>query len=236
MNTLTEVFGEPASGKTYTAHNGFPNPLHLDTSTTQLSPSDFEVKTMNHGDRGESWSVIADIYDWDDDSIDEHYRYVTSFDDVYEMVEADGGEHDTVIIDNTSDLKALAIKKFIADEGQKWITQSQYGAVNDMVDEVTQWVLNQGYHVVWISQMKDEYADGDATGGRVVDGPKRSEFRCDFRIRMAVEDGERHAYVEKNRLLDQAGDNWVDDFGGSVELEDLLMMAGVPEREWGFEV
>lgn len=233
MNSLTEIFGPPGSGKTHASHEGWPNPLHIDTAMTQIRTQDHDVEVVD-GETGESWEVVLKIYDWDEQTAQSNYAYATSFDEVQETVREDDNEHDSVIIDNTYDLKALAIKRFLSNQDQTWIRQEQYGGINDMVDEITLWIKNQGYHVVWVTQVKDEYRNGQRTGEYIPDGPKRADHRCDFRIEMFVDDDGRHAIVRKNRYLDPAGDDYGSegsDLEGSLNLEDLFLLSEVPEGQ-----
>lgn len=231
---LTELYGRPGSGKTHTAHEGFPEPLHIDTAVTQIRTQAHEIETLS-GETGESWEIVLKQHDWDEADAQAHYAYVESFDEIFDVVEAAGTDHRTVVIDNTYDLKALAIKKFLEQADQTWIRQEQYGAVNDMTDEVTQWIRNQGYHVVWVTQTKDEYKNGKKTGDYEPDGPKRADHRCDFRIELQVDDEGRHVIVRKNRYMDPASDEYGaagTDLGASFSLEDLCLVSGLPAQQW----
>lgn len=232
LRLLIELYGPPGVGKTHAAHTIHESVLHIDTCTTQLSVQDHEVQQMGADDaHGESWPVVLDLYGYDEQTASEHYAYATSFEQIRAIVEADDNAHDVVVIDNTSDLRNLAIKDFLAESGQTWIAQEQYGAVNDMVDGITEEIKRQGYHVVWCTQLKDEYRNGQKTGEKVPESPKRADHRCDFRLRLAIEDNERAIHVEKNRHMDATSDEpgaagtVLDD----VSLDLLAAFSGIPE-------
>jgi len=234
MSTLTEIYGLPGTGKTHLGHNGWPDPLHLDTAITQMSFGSIETFGDN-GKTGESWEVILKLYDWDETAASNHYQYVTSIDDIRNAIQRDDGAHETIVFDNTYDVKAFAVKGFIDSTNQDWLRKEQWGKVNDEVDEITQIALNNDYHVVWVTQMKDEYRHGDKTGEKEPDGPKRAGYRCDFRLELTVDD-DRHVLVRKNRYVDPTDEDAFgsrgDDLGSSTSHEELMMLSGIPDERW----
>lgn len=227
MLTITELYGEPGTGKTHAAHSGWPDPLHVDTAFVQMGFRSMDVH--DQGGRGESWPVVAKQYDWDEQTAADHYAYVTEFPQVRQAIETT--DRSTIVLDNTADLRALAAKQYCVENNTEWPAKEEWGQINDMVDQVIQ-LASESHHLVIISQMGDEYQNGEKTGRRVWDGPKRLPYKCDWRIHLVVEEGTRHGYVEKNRFVDQAGDDWIDDVGGSVNLEDLYLVSKIPNQQW----
>lgn len=237
MNFLTEIWGAPGVGKTHLGHKlaGDGNALHIDTATTANSVQEKEVKVRSDREFGESWPVVQSIYGYDEEAASSHYWFADSLQSVRMAVDADGGEHDAVVLDNTTDLRNLAIKEFLGECDQTWIMQEQYGAVNDKVDALTDWILAQGYHVVWITQMTDEYVNGQSTGEKVPKSPKYGDHRCDFRLEVAVEGTddakERIIRVRKNRHADPIGGGPAaegSEHTGSLTLDTLLALSDVP--------
>jgi hypothetical protein len=225
MNTLTELWGEPSTGKTHQAHSGWPNPLHLDTVWTDMGFRELEVES--DAEVGESWPVVQALYDWDDQEANKHYRLLDTWQqrpDIPDWCE-------TVIVDNAADLRVIAANHWCQENGKDWPAQQHWGSINDMVDGLIRY-LNQEHHVVVISQMKEEYQDGDKTGGRVRDGPKRMEFRADFRVRLQMsQENDRQAMLVKNRHLDRSNfPDWPHEMGETVSLDSLMSLAGIPEE------
>lgn len=234
MNFWFECFAENANGKTHQTHANWPEPLHIDTAATSMNFREFDIQ-QNEDRLGESWPVLwMNVYDGDKEQAKEHYRYVESHERLLSVVDKLSGDdpYRTVILDNTADLRVLAAKHYVEQQGKDWPQREEWGRVNDMLDEVFQQVL-QTHHLVMISQMTDEYQDGDKTGERVWDGPKRAPFKCDFRLKIEIdEEGTRDVKVIKNRFVDRASDDWVANLGSEADFETLMHVSGIPESEW----
>lgn len=230
MNFIFEVWGENGVGKTHQSFNNFPNPVHIDTAFTEMGFRELNVE-VNDDREGESWPVILKSHDWDEEAAREPYEYATTYGEIMDAIEDHEGDKDTIIIDNSSDLRTLAAKHWCRQNNSDWPKQEQWGEVNDMVNEVFERAKNN-CHVVVISQMTDEYDDGEKTGERVWNGPKEMDYKADFRIKLVIEDGERSAKIKKNRFRDRAGENWVDSVGEEIDFEDLMLVSGIPEEHW----
>lgn len=229
MKTMTEIYGEPNTGKTHLAHVGWPDPLHIDTAFVQMGFRSFDVES---GSEGESYPVVAKLHDWDEDETDDHYWYVDSYSGVTNAIELT--DRSTIVIDNSADLRALAARHWCEENGKEWPQREQWGEVNNLVDEAIRAASDKA-HVVVVSQMDDEYKNGEKTGNREWDGPKRVDYRADFRLKLELQDGDRIVNVVKNRHLDSASDDLGakgTDLGSNTDLEELLMLSGIPEDRW----
>lgn len=230
MNTLTELWGEPSVGKTHLAIDGWPNPVLVDTAFTSLGFREVEVDP-DPDERGESWPILHKLHDYDTASAEARYHYLSEWPSSFDFAEG----FDTVILDNAADLKVLAVNQWCQDTGNEWPQQAQWGQVNDMIDSLLRG-LTRNYHVVVISQLKDEYKNDVKTGEKVRDGPKRMDYKADFRLRLHLDDeNQRHIIVKKNRHMDPAADEYGSegsDLGGSASLSELMMYADIPESEW----
>lgn len=224
MLTITELYGEPGVGKTHAAHSGWPDPLHIDTAPTQMSFRSITV--TDESGPGESWPVVCKCYDWDEARAQSRYAYAPSYDDVVSAI-ADA-ECQTIVLDNSADLRVLAAIKWCEENNTDWPKKQEWGQVNDMVDDVIQ-MAQANHHLVVVSQLSEEYIQGESTGEMTWDGPKRLPYKCDWRIQLVVEDGTRHSLLRKNRFLDRAGDEWVSDLGGSVDLAELYLVSQLPD-------
>lgn len=228
MNTLTEIWGAPGSGKSHTAHTGWPNVLHIDTAFTSIGFRKLEVDASEDG-RGETWPVVKSLYGWDSEAAESHYYYLTSWPNSLEFI---GSEIETVVLDNAADLKVLAARSWAEQTGNEWPQREQWGEVNDKIDGLLR-ELTSEYHVVVVSQLKDEYVDGDKTGQMVRDGPKRMQYKADLRLRMRVNDeNERQALMVKNRFMDTTSVEMPMNLGATTSLDTLLSLADVPNEEW----
>lgn len=230
MNYLYELYGSEGVGKTHAAHDGFPNPVHLDTAFTKfMGFGEFDVES-DPDERGESWSTIYKLCDWDEENAEDRYVYVDEFDVFYNFYKSGLlDDYDTIVIDNSSDMKTLAAIHWCEENDQNWPRKEQWGQINNKVVEVLGMYV-QTHNVVLISQMKDEYVDGEATGERVPDGPDL-RHKADFRIELVVEGDERKAKFRKNRWLDQASDEWVDEITGDLTHDAVCETANIPEKE-----
>lgn len=234
---LIEVFGEANTGKTHQTHAGSPNPLHLDTAGTDLGFREMSVD-VDPERKGESWPVIyAKVYEYDEDAALEHYRYVDSYETGQDLLQ-EVPNFDTVILDNGADFRVLAAQHYCQENNTDWPHRQEWGEVNSLVTEWIEACLNQGTTLVVISQMKDDYEDGDKTGDRIRDGPKNLPFDADFRIkleRVETDDGgvSRNAKIVKNRHLDLLGaDSGITSIGDVYDFETLMGVSGIPEGEW----
>lgn len=231
MHTITEIYGEPGTGKTHAAIDGWPEPLVLDTAFTSIGFRSAEVsKTWN--ERGESWPILLKLYDYDEEIAGYRYKYLDSWPESTTFTDG----YDTIILDNAADLRVLAVKEWIDQhDDYDWPQQGQWGEINDMIDGFLR-ALSASTHVVVISQMKDEYKNDTKTGERVRDGPTRMEYKADFRIRLEIDDAsERHAWVEKNRHMDATSDEYGSrgtDIGPSFTFEELMMYSDIPQEYW----
>lgn len=231
MNFLTEIFGENNVGKSYQAHSNFPEPVTLDTAFTDMGFRELNVETDEDG-RGETWPTVLQVYDWDEEEADEHYYYVDSFDQFHSFYESGLlDEFETIVIDNSRDMRVLAAKAWCDQNSKDWPQRAEWGEINDMMDEVFG-TFNQTHHVVVVSQMGDVYEDGESTGEREWDGPKSMDYHADWRVELQVEDGDREAIIHKNRWLDPAGDEWVDEIGGEADFDVLASISGIPDERW----
>lgn len=228
--TLTEIWGPPSAGKSHAAINGWPDPVVVDTAFTSLGFRDIEIDP-DPEERGETWPVLLKINDYDVEAAEQQYHYLSEFPEDFAFAEDFG----SVIIDNTVDLRVLAANAWTQKPGNsEWPQQGEWGEVNDMVD----WVIRRlahDHHVVVISQMKDEYVNGDSTGEKVREGPKRMEYKADIRIEMDVDENGHHAYVWKNRYMDPATDEFGSegsDLGSGFTFSDIMHLSGVPEEQW----
>lgn len=229
MNTLTEIWGPPGVGKSHMAIEGWPDPLVVDTAFTSLGFRQAEVDQAAD-ERGETWPVHLKLHDYDEQAAESNYHYLGEWPEGTEFAAG----YSTVILDNAADLRVLAVNAWAGEHDSDWPQQSQWGEVNDKID----WLLRRlkaDHHVVVISQMKDEYRNDAKTGDKTRDGPKRMEYKADFRLKLDVDDDTREAQVMKNRHLDSAGD----EFGaagtvieGGTSLEDLLLFSQIPEEQW----
>lgn len=229
MNILTEIWGEPSAGKTHSAIDGWPNPLLVDTAFTTMGFRELEIDP-DPDERGESWPVLLKLCEYDDSEAEGKYRYLDSWPQDLPW----GTDHETVILDNAADLKVIAANEYCRRNDADWPRQQEWGKVNDMIDSLLRRLKNE-YHVVVISQMKDEYVNDVKTGEKERDGPKRMDHRADIRIRMSVDDGERSAIVKKNRFLDPASDEYGaegSDLGGSIDIGTIMALTSVPEERW----
>lgn len=235
-----EIFGEAGMGKTHQAHQGSPDPIHLDTANTSMDVGDYDIDP-NPDRKGESWDVIhSKVHDWDTEEAERRYRYVSSYQDAQETISGLDG-FQTVILDNWYDFRTLIVDH-MADEypdlmqSRGWPTQNGWGKAADLYRQFSDMVLETGRHFVIISEMSDEYEDGDKTGGRERDGPSKAQFNCDFRIKLDTEekDGEmrRQAIVKKNRWLDRFSNQWVESIGSEYDFETLMAVSQIPEEEW----
>lgn len=235
-----EIYGEAGMGKTHQSHEGSPDPVHFDTASTSMDLGDFDIET-NEGRRGESWDVIhSKVHGWDDEEAEKRYRYITGYEQAQDILQdLDGFE--TVILDNWYDFRTLIVDH-MADEypdlmqSRGWPTQNGWGKANSLYREFVDLVLETGRHFVVVSEMSDEYQDGNKTGGRERDGPKKAQFDCDFRVQLetvARDDGEeRRAVVRKNRWLDRFSDEWVESIGPEYDFGTLMAVSQIPEEEW----
>lgn len=223
--TLTELWGEPGSGKSHLAHQWTNSVYHLDTAYTTLGFRSMEID--DDRERGETWPVVLKQYDWDETKASEHYEFLSAWPQNTDFIPVDV---ETVVIDNAADLRVLAAHDWCVEHNTDWPQRAQWGEVHDKVDRFLR-ALQRRYHVVVISQMTDEYEDGEKTGHRVRDGPKRLDHRADFRLRLEVDDGTRVIHIVKNRFLDQAGDDWVGEIQSSIDLETLAALSNIPEEQ-----
>lgn len=224
MLTLTELFGEPGVGKSHAAHQGWPDPLHIDTAPTQMGFRTLDIQ--DEGGPGETWPVVAKLADWDEQQAQSQYEYAPSYQAVVGAIEQ--SDHKTIVLDNSADLRALAAHEYCQQNNTDWPQKQEWGEVNDMVDDVIQ-AAQLDHHVVVVSQLSEEYIQGESTGNMTWDGPKRLPYKCDWRIEVAIEDGTRHSYIRKNRFLDRAGDGWVNDLGNGMSLQELYLVSQLPE-------
>lgn len=231
MNFLFEIFGENNTGKTHQAHDNWPEPYHVDTAFTSMGFRELEVDPDTER-QGESWPVVLELHDWDETEARKHYHYAAEYDDLWDAIgRADAAGAETIVFDNSHDMRVLAAKHWCEENDTDWPQQQQWGEVNDLVDQVFQRAL-EDRHVVVISQMTDEYRDGDKTGERVWDGPKRMPFKADFRLKLEVDGSTRVCRVIKNGSVDQAGDDWIPAIGDEADFETLLLASDVPEDQW----
>ncbi len=227
---LVEVFGEPGVGKTHQAHNNFPNAATIDTAGTQMGFREYEVK--DSGEFGESYPIIKKINGWDKEETMKHYRYVSSFGEIYDALDELAEDHDTIVLDNASDFRVMTVKELCKRNNEEWLQQQEWAKVNDMVDEFVEVAIkSKRVNLVVISQMKDEYKKDVQTGRRIRDGPKRLPFKSDLRFKMTLEDGERSVKVLKNRFLDRASDEWIDELD-ELDFEIIMTLSNIPESEW----
>lgn len=234
---LIEVYGEDGTGKTHQTHAGSPDPIHLDTAGTDLGFRELSVD-VDPERRGESWPVIyGKVYDFDEAKAESRYRYIDSY-GTAEGVLADIPEYQTAILDNGADFRVLAAQHYCQVNSTDWPHRQEWGEVNNLVTEWIETVLSQGTTLVVISQMKDDYEDGDKTGDRIRDGPKNMPFDSDFRIKLEkqrTEDGgiKRNARIIKNRWLDMLGeDAGITSIGNVYDFQTLMGVSGIPESEW----
>lgn len=230
MSTLTEIWGPPGVGKTHMALEGWPDVLHVDTAFTNLGFRTVEVEP-DPNESGESWPIVNKIFGYTDEA-GERYHYLDEWPSNFEF--ADG--YSTVAIDNASDLKVIAVHKWCENTGNEWPQQAQWGEVNDLIDGFMRGLLRD-HHVVVVSQMKDEYKNDVKTGNKVRDGPKRMDYKADFRLELEFdeEESERHTHVRKNRYMDPTQEEYGaqgSDMGEGTSLEELMMLADVPDGEW----
>lgn len=232
MTTLTEIWGPPGVGKTHLSLSGWPNPLHVDTAFTNIGFREVEVEP-DPDERGESWPVVSKVFDYTEEA-DERYHYLDEWPSSFAFAHG----FDTVVLDNAADLKVLAVHQWCEETGNEWPQKAQWGEVNDKIDGLLRGLL-RNHHVVVISQLKDEYKNDVKTGNKVRDGPKRMDFKADFRLELDLADGDegnvRQTIVRKNRYMDPTAGEYGaqgSDMGSGTSLEELMMLAGVPDEEW----
>jgi len=220
-----EIMGEPEVGKT---HLGclFPAPAIIDT-TAKREALPIAMKLLP---------------DWA-----ERYFKVYSLEDIREAlrhIEKKNGEEPgfvkTIVIDTSADLQRLAAEEWIREHGKKQVFPvTQYAHVRSKIDELIHKVLDGlKLNLVFISQMKDEYAGGEKTGRRVRDGYKKTPFQADIRLYLYFEKGEegkivsRKAQVVKNRFVDPLAEGnprviGDPDWGA---IRELVLSGGYPEE------
>lgn len=229
MNILTEIWGEPSAGKTHSAIAGWPNPLLVDTAFTSMGFREIEVEA-DPDEKGESWPVLLKLSDYDESAAEQQYRYLDQWPDDLPWQ----SDHETVVLDNAADLRVIAANEYCRRNDADWPRKQEWGKVNDMIDSLLRRLKNE-YHVVVISQMKDEYVNDAKTGEMTRDGPKRMDHRADIRIEMSVDDSERTAIVQKNRFMDPASEQYGaegSDLGGSPDLASIMALTDVPSERW----
>jgi hypothetical protein len=228
---LTEIWSAPGVGKTHAAHEKWPNPLHLDTAFTKIGFRQLEVEP-DPNETGESWEIVQKLHGWDADEAREHYHYLEEFPQTTEWIDS---EFDTVIIDNAADMRVLAAIHWCEQNNSEWPKQAEWSNVNDLIDELLR-VLNRDFNVVVVAQMKDEYQDGDKTGGKVRDSFKRMDYKADIRLELELgDDNERHTWVRKNRYLDPSSGAYGakgSDLGSDWDFEELMLVSDVPDEVW----
>lgn len=227
--TLTEIWGLPSSGKTHTAIEGWPNPLLVDTAYTSLGFREIGIERATD-ERGESWPVLLKLHDYDEDAAEQHYHYMAEWPDDLMVMEG----YDTIILDNAADLRVIAANAWCEETGNDWPQQAQWGKINDMLDSLFR-QLGDDHHVVVISQMKDEYVNDAKTGDKTRDGPKRMDYKADFRLKLEADSDGRSAIVKKNRYMDPTSDEVGaegTDLGESPSFQELMLYSGIPQERW----
>lgn len=220
LPTFTEVFGEPKTGKTHESHTGWPNPIHIDLASVRLEFGDHHVPQQQK--RGDAWpTLLHQVYGGDAEAADEHYQFV----DAYEQLESiDVSEYDTVIIDDSVQLKGLAKIDYVEEKGGGSVTQREWGNIHSRVRNACS-AFEHTHHVVLISRMTDEYRNDTKTGNRErKSGLKDAEYHCDFQVELRIDNGDRVGMVHENRFGDKADDSQVREIPGGVSLDDLLTL------------
>jgi len=216
---FVEIIGEPSSGKSHLS-NLFPKPAVIDTTTSK-----------------ESYITLRKLFptNWK-----EKYFPVWNLADIRKALEDITTKKEifrTVVIDTSADLRDLGSKEYLAElnkQGKKReaLMPTEYKWVNQKIDEIIDKINSVPkpddknkekflqMNLVFIAQMKDEWAGGKSTGKRIRKGYPNANFQSSIRLFLKLEQDvdatmhytgkyKRVCVVVKNRFKDQASDSWI---------------------------
>ena len=211
---LVEIIGDPATGKTH-ASLQFPNPFLIDTTPKM-----------------EALPIVMKLHkDWRE-------RYVNVRD--WKMLEravdsALQREFKTIVFDTSVDLQRLAAEEWCRQHGKERVYPiTLYGQVRQLVDNVINKIVSYGRNIVFTSQLRDEYIDGQKTGRKERDGYKKLPYFCDIELLVKLEkEGDkvvRKWRVLKNRFVDRTSPEWVDGWEGDLTWERIVELTKLPRE------
>jgi hypothetical protein len=211
---FVELIGEAEAGKTHLSCL-FPKPIVFDTTPKK-----------------EAYVIVRKLHsDWK-----RRHIPVRSFEDIrkgLEYVKRYPNDFKTVVFDTAADLRDLGSKEYLeelnkAGKERQALMPQEYRWVNEKIDAIIDKVTSEmGLNLVFVSQMRDEWKDGKATGRRVRKGYPKTNFQADLRLYLSVDkkvDEKTMQYVDvyvrkclvvKNRFRNKTDAEWV------KELNDL---------------
>jgi hypothetical protein len=228
MKLLVSISGLPKVGKTTLAHS-FPNALHLDFTRVSMS---FRKLKVHEEEYGEGYDPIRKLYN-NDKEFEEHYKYVNEWEEVYPLLKG----KETIVIDDSYRARGLCTQSLMKRKRIDFPSQQDWGAITQELDALMLDVKSRA-NIVVINQMSKRIEKiGDSIIQYVEPRylPNDLAYMADISITLKLDMDKkdkkikRVAYIDNNRFLDPAGDEWVEKVEDPTYLS-LLALLKVPKR------